>query len=168
LREFEHFYGRPVEFGAQRDQLVFSNETLATQLITQDPYLLKTLRPFCEEAARARNTAAGSLRASVENEVGRRLQDGRADREMIARAVGVSVKTLSRRLAAEGTHFSEIVDELRYSLASQYLNEPGFTLPQIAWLLGYNDLTSFNHAFKRWSGRSPSTARNEGRLSAKA
>jgi AraC-like DNA-binding protein len=69
-------------------------------------------------------------------------------------------------LADEGTTYGEIVDHLRRSLALQYLEEPGLSLSQIAWLLGYEESTSFNHAFKRWTGRSPSDARNQKQLPA--
>ena len=146
----------------------FSIDTFALPLITKDPHLLEVLRPFCDEAARARNTAIGSLRASVETEVQRLLPHGHAQAERVAKALGVSVRTLSRRLAAEATTFAEVVDHLRRSLALEYLKEPGFSLAHIAWLLGYEGATSFNHAFKRWTGRSPSAARNEARASAPA
>ena len=166
VKEFERFYGCSVEFGAMFDQLAFANETLALPLITEDPHLLETLRPFCEEAARARNTAVGSMRAAVENEVQRLLPHGHAQAESVAKALAVSSRTLSRRLSEEGTTFAEVVEHLRRSLAAQYLNESGFTLAQIGWLLGYEGPTSFNHAFKRWTGRSPSVARNEMRAPA--
>ena len=159
LREFERSYGCRVEFGAPSDQLEFSNETFGLPLITEDPNLLETLRPFCDEAARARHTAVGSIRAAVENEVQRLLPHGRANAETVAKVLALSVRTLSRRLSGEGTTFAAVVDELRRSLALEYLKEPGFTVSQIAWLLGYESPTSFNHAFKRWTGRSPSAAR---------
>jgi AraC-like DNA-binding protein len=164
LREFERFYGCAVEFGATFDQLAFSSETLALPLITEDPHLLETLRPFCDEAARARNSAPGSIRASVENEAQRLLPHGRAQAETVAKALAVSPRTLSRRLSDEGTTFAEVIEQLRRSLATQYLGEPGFTLTQIGWLLGYEGPTSFNHAFKRWTGRPPSAARNQARF----
>lgn len=164
VKEFERFFGCPVEFAAPSDQIEFSNETLALPLITEDPHLLETLRPFCEEAARARNTAQGTVRAAVENEIQRLLPHGRARAEIIAKALAVSPRTLARRLAEEGTNFAEVVDNLRRSLAAEYLHESGFTLAQIGWLLGYEGPTSFHHAFKRWTGRSPSFARSETRL----
>ena len=71
------------------------------------------------------------------------------------------MRTLSRRLADEGTTYADIVDQLRRSLALQYLKDDNMSLSQIAWLLGYEGSTSFNHAFKRWTGRSPSAVRNE-------
>ena len=154
-RDFERFFGCPVEFGRNgvvtSDRMTFSNATLAVPLVTEGSYLLATLRPFCDEAGKKRDTAPGTIRLAVENEV--------------AKALRLSVRTLSRRLADEGTTFAEIVDCVRHSLALQYLEEPGFSLSQIAWLLGYEQSTSFNHAFRRWTGRSPSEARNEKRLS---
>jgi len=161
LREFERFCGCPVEFGAPTGQLVFSNKTLSLPLLTHDPRLLETLRPFCEEAARACGTRAGSLRAAVENEVQRLLPHGQVSAPTVAKVLALSVRSLSRKLSEEGTTFAEVVDQMRHSLALQYLKEPGITSAEIAWLLGYVGPTSFNHAFKRWTGRSPSAARNE-------
>ena len=160
-REFERFYGCPVEFGAPSDQLVFSNETLALPLITEDRYLLETLGPICDAAARERDTPKGTLRTMVENEVERLLPHGKTQKRIVAKTLGLSARTLSRRLADEGTTYEEVVDQLRRSLGLQYLKEPSISLSQIAWLLGYGGPTSFNHAFRRWTGRPPSTMRRE-------
>ena len=77
LQEFERFFGCPIEYGAASDQWSFSNETLAVPLITGDQYLLETLRPFCDEAARERNSVRGTLRSSVENELQKRCRTAR-------------------------------------------------------------------------------------------
>jgi AraC-like DNA-binding protein len=161
LREFERFYGCPVKFGAPSDQLVFSKETLALPLITEDRYLLETLDPICDAAARKRRTPKGTLRAIVENEAERLLPHGKTQKRIVAKTLGLSARTLSRRLADEGTTYEEVLDQLRRSLGLQYLKEPSISLSQIAWLLGYGGSTSFNHAFRRWTGRSPSAMRGE-------
>jgi AraC-like DNA-binding protein len=162
-REFERFYGCPVAFGAPSDQLIFSNETLALPLITEDRYLLETLGPICEAAARERDTPKGTLRTIVENELERLLPHGKMQKRIVAKTLGLSARTLSRRLADEGTTYEEVVDQLRRSLALRYLTEPTLSLSQISWLLGYEGSTSFNHAFRRWTGRSPSAMRQEKR-----
>jgi AraC-like DNA-binding protein len=159
LRDFERFYGCPVEFGARSDQLEFSKAILALPLVTEDRYLLETLRPICDEAAKERDTKAGTLRSAVENEVQMLLPHGRTEKQNIAKRLGISARTLSRRLAEEGTTYEDVVDQLRRSLALQYLKDRGISLSQIAWLLGYEGATSFNHAFRRWTGRAPSVAR---------
>ena len=168
LQAFERFFGCPVEYGSASDQWSFSHETLAVPLITGDPYLLETLQPFCDQAARERNTAVGTLRSSVENELQKLLPHGKANRQTVARALGMSERTLSRKLADEGTTYDELVDQLRRSLAFQYIKAPSVSMSQIAWLLGYEGSTSFNHAFVRWTGHSPSAVRKEKQLPAPA
>ena len=160
LKEFDRFYNCRVEFGAAADELEFAEDVLNFPLVTSDRHLLETLRPYCEEASKARHTAIGSLRASIENEIHRLLPHGRANVEAVAKTVGVSSRTLARRLAEEGTNFAKLVDELRRTLALQYVRETDFTMGQIAWLLGYERSESFTHAFRRWAGRSPTRIRS--------
>jgi AraC-like DNA-binding protein len=170
LREFESFYLCPVEFGRAADEgvlsdlLEFSNDALAIPLFTTDAKLLEALQPFCEMAAKERATVNGTLRAAVENEVEKRLPRGKATKQTVAKALALSARTLSRRLADEGTTYEEVVDQLRQTLALQYIKDRGISNSQIAWLLGYEGSTSFNHAFKRWTGRSTFVARNEERF----
>jgi AraC-like DNA-binding protein len=161
LREFQRFFGCPVEFSALADQFGFSNETLAIPLVTEDRYLLETLQPICDAAAKERNTPHGTLRASVENEVQKLLPHGRANRQRVAKALGLSERTLSQGLAEEGTTYDDVVDHLRQSLARQYIKESSLSLAQIAWLLGYEGPTAFSYAFARWTGRSASETRKE-------
>jgi AraC-like DNA-binding protein len=161
LPEFERFFGCPVEFSAPADQFTLSNETLAIPLVTEDHHLLEALRPICEEAAKERKTVRGTLRSLVENEVQKVLHHGKANRQRVAKALGLSERTLSQGLAEEDTSFDHVVDRLRHSLALQYVKERHISLDQIAWLLGYEGTTSFNFAFARWTGRSASQVRNE-------
>jgi AraC-like DNA-binding protein len=161
LAEFERFFGCPVEFSASADQFGLSNETLAIPLVTEDRYLLDTLQPICDAAAKARNTAHATLQSLVENEVQKLLPHGKANRQRVSKALGLSERTLSQGLAEEGSSYDQVVDRLRHSLALQYNKEPSLSLAQIAWLLGYEGPISFNNAFARWTGRSASEARNE-------
>ena len=145
---------------AEQSAIQISADGLHLPLITADPKLLRVLRPYCDAAAKERNVKPGTLRSAVEAEVEKLLPHGKAKAENVAQALALSLRTLARRLADEGTTYGEVVDQLRKSLATQYLNDPGMSLGQIAWLLGYEGSTSFNHAFKRWTGRSPSADRN--------
>jgi hypothetical protein len=69
----------------------------------------------------------------------------------IARGLGMSHRTLARRLALEGLTFSGILDELKVDLAKGYLKDGSLPISQIAWLLGYREVSAFTHAFKRWT-----------------
>ncbi len=75
--------------------------------------------------------------------------------DTVAREFGMSARTLSRRLAAEGQTFKGLLDEVRRSLAFQYLKDRRFSFKQVAYLLGYSEVAAFYHAFRRWSGASP-------------
>jgi AraC-like DNA-binding protein len=160
VREFQRFFGCPVEFGAPNTAFLLSADALRLSLITADPKLLRVLRPYCDAAATERNVKPGTLRSAVEAEAEKLLPHGKAKAENVAKALALSLRTLARRLAEEGTTYGEVIDQLRRSLAIQYLKDPGMSLGQIAWLLGYEGPTSFNHAFKRWTGQSPSVDRN--------
>jgi AraC-like DNA-binding protein len=64
-------------------------------------------------------------------------------------------KTLSRRLKVEGTSHQQLLDQLRFQLAERYLRDENLSIGEIAFLLGYSDTSSFNKAFKRWTGSAP-------------
>ena len=68
----------------------------------------------------------------------------------------MSQRTMARRLDNLGTSFGQILEEVRRQLAARYLEEPNVRASQIAYLLGYSEPSAFNHAFRRWTGVSPS------------
>ena len=83
------------------------------------------------------------------------LPHGRAELSTVARQLGMSSRTLSRKLREEGVTYAEILDRLRSALAKRYLSDRELPVTQIAWLLGYQEVSSFTHAFKRWTGTTP-------------
>jgi AraC-like DNA-binding protein len=91
----------------------------------------------------------------VERVIAPLLPHGKAKTSEVARQLGVSRRTLSRSLFAEGVTFAKIIEELRAALARRYLKDPALSISEIAWLLGYREVSSFTHAFKRWTGMSP-------------
>jgi AraC-like DNA-binding protein len=77
----------------------------------------------------------------------------------VAEKLGFSVRTFQRKLGEEKTSFQEILDEVRFRLAKEYLRETRIPLQEIAPLLGFNEPGNFTHAFKRWSGVAPNAFR---------
>jgi AraC-like DNA-binding protein len=71
----------------------------------------------------------------------------------------MSQRTFARRLALEGLTFSEILQALRSDLAERYLADKDLSVSRIAWLLGFQEVSAFTHAFKRWSGKAPRESR---------
>ena len=101
------------------------------------------------------------LVVEVERAIAEQLGAGSVTLETVASGLGISPRTLSRRLAAEGTSFFQLLEGLRISLSKSYLRDSNLVLAEIAFLLGYSGLGSFNDAFKRWTGHSPGQFRAE-------
>ena len=74
----------------------------------------------------------------------------------VARSLGMSERTLARKLADEGLNFTEILQQLRRDLAVRYLEDRKLHVSKIAWLLGFSEVSAFTHTFKRWTGKTPS------------
>ncbi len=90
------------------------------------------------------------------------LPHGKAGIADVARRLNTSARTLSRKLREEGAGFAEIRDALRAALARRYLADRALPVSEIAWLLGYLEVSSFTHAFRRWSGTTPREFRLSG------
>jgi AraC-like DNA-binding protein len=89
-----------------------------------------------------------------------RLRTGQSTMDSVAAAMAVSVATLRRRLAEEGTTHSEILDGVRRDLAMLYLSDSRMPIREIAFLLGYAQAKAFHNAFRRWTaGRTPADYR---------
>ena len=101
----------------------------------------------------APGTKSTTLRSNVEKTIATLLPHGKARAAEVARRLGMSPRTLTRRLASQGLTFSGILEEQKTDLARHYLQEGHFPVSQIGWLLGYRELSAFTHAYKRWTGQ---------------
>ena len=159
IAEFERFFGCPVTFGESKNQLVWKLEDLKTPLLTANNRLLSVLRGYCEDTLSRRKETPPTLIEQVERQIADRLAKGEAKLETVASELGLSSRTLSRRLSAMETSFNTILDELRKALATRYLKESGLNVTEISYLLGYTEVSTFAHAFKRWTGTTPGAFR---------
>jgi AraC-like DNA-binding protein len=152
--ELSDFFG-DVEYGAAVDEITFPRGIGNAPIVDADPYLNKLLISYCEEAAARSVRIRGSFQSNVENVIVPLLPHGKAQAGEIARRLGISQRTFARRLSAEGLTFSELLENLRSDLAGRYLADGDLAISQIAWLLGYREVGSFSHAFRRWTGKTP-------------
>ena len=158
--EFDSFCGRTAEFGADADKFVLPGEVAKLPIVSADPYLNRLLSAYCERALSNRQVPSGTLRANVENVITAELPHGRARLDVVAQKLGMTPRTLRRKLAVEDVSFARILEELRIALAKRYLAEHDLPISRVAWLLGYNEISSFSHAFRRWTGRPPRAVRS--------
>jgi AraC-like DNA-binding protein len=155
--ELVRFFGGEVELGAGEDKLAIP-AALADAGVERRS-VLPIPGPHCG-GARSPEGAAASPTA-VENAIAPLLPHGEASAAEIARRMGLSRRTLARRLAAEGLGVETVLEALQRDLAERYLADRGLSISQIAWLLGYRESSTFSRAYKRWTGRSPRAARHE-------
>jgi AraC-like DNA-binding protein len=160
IKEFERLFGCSVEFGRQANLIELSPTDLKAPIVEADKRLLDVLRSYCAEVLAKRREQPPSLIETVERLIIDRLSNGEARIDIVAKELGMSTRTLSRALARLDTSFNTVVATLRKELAFKYLKQSDLSLKEIAFLLGYMDFSSFNHAFKRWTGTTPKQARN--------
>ncbi|MHA1530347.1 MAG: AraC family transcriptional regulator [Alphaproteobacteria bacterium] len=159
IEEFERFFGCPVSFGGRENVIEMKLSDLHVQVTTADNRLLLLLRRYCEDVLSKHAASAPPLVETVERLIVERLTKGEAGLDAAATELGMSPRSLSRKLAELGTSFNAIVASLRKDLARRYLQESDLSLTEIAFLLGYTEISTFSHAFKRWTGITPTASR---------
>ena len=157
--ELRTFFGSDVTFGAAADEVAFSTSIKQMPVVGADPYLNELLIKYCEQALAVRSSKRSSFGSNVENVIALHLPHGKARVGEIARKLGVSQRTLARRLSSEGLTFASVLQRLKSDLAKRHLADETLSISEIAWLLGYRDVSAFTHAFKRWTGRAPRAIR---------
>jgi AraC-like DNA-binding protein len=155
IAKLEKFFGCSVHFGTRHNSLTISRSHLSLPIATADERLHAVLTGYCEEILASRVDTSPDLRHRVETIIAKLLRRGEAETKAVAQELGMSVRTLARRLGELGVSFARILDELRQDLAVRYLRDPSLGLSQIAFLLGYSEPSAFSHAFRRWTRTSP-------------
>jgi AraC-like DNA-binding protein len=101
-----------------------------------------------------------SVRAALLRRITPALSDGVPQAADIARDMGMSERTLYRRLAAEGLTFRDVLTEAQSSLAKDLLRDSDNSIAEIAFLTGFSEQSTFSRAFKRWFGQAPAQFRH--------
>jgi AraC-like DNA-binding protein len=158
-REIAKLVDADIETGANADEIEFPVEVCEFPIVSADPYLSRLCVQCCEETLNRRQTKGSPLKVRVENAIAAILPHSKIRIDIVAGKLGMSSKTLARRLASEGCSFAKTLNELRSALAHRYLADRSLTISEIAWLLGYAEIGAFTRAFHRWTGMTPSAAR---------
>ncbi len=154
---FEAIVGAPIDFGKPYPAFVVEGPSCEAPFATHDPELHASLRML------ARAGELGASVHSVASAVCRELADGRGPCPSpgdIATRLGMSTRTLHRRLKQESTSFAGIREDLRKTRALLMLANSDKPIAEIALDLGFSDQTTFHRAFKRWTGRTPKQFRD--------
>lgn len=151
--DYERYFGCPVKFSQKSNKILFPIAYLDKPLPRNDPETAKLCAQQCEILLKKL-----SQQSSFVDRVRMMILDKPGvfpDIEKIAEKLNVSSRTLRRRLQEEGSSYRDLLNEIRFNVAKEYLLSTSMSVEEIAVLLGYSDPGNFTHAFKRWSGESP-------------
>jgi len=143
----------PVRHSSPVAALAMPESMWSLPLRRADPYLHGTLRRSVEEMGLLRSPA-DLLELAIRARLRDALADRGADMQQIARLLGMSVRTLQRRLGSSGRSWGDVVESFRRDEANRLLSGP-MPLVDVAVRLGYREQSSFTRAFRRWTGRTP-------------
>ncbi|MCG8443772.1 MAG: AraC family transcriptional regulator [Caulobacterales bacterium] len=156
----ERHFGCQVHFGADRDALLVSDAVLDRPNKLGDPSIAHFFDAHLEtELAKLEDDV--SLDQRVRIQVSQSLSAGVPSISEIGGRLGLSGRTLQRRLSDRGLSFQTLVDEARRQLAERLLHETRYSLAEVSFLAGFSEQSAFTRAFKRWSGRTPRSYRLE-------
>jgi len=159
VTEHNRVFGAPIRFEAEHSfALSFDAAELDRPVRGADGRLLPIVQRYLDEVpapASGSDAWLGEVRALV----ARSVCDGHPNVERVARILGLSGRTLQRRLSERGLVWKTLVEDVRRELALRYLEARASSLTEIAFLLGYSELSAFDRAFRRWTGTTPATHR---------
>lgn len=154
LRYHERIFRGELRFAESETKLVFPSAYLDLPVSLANPEI-HSLVVAQADALLHEPSAEPQFLVSVKAAIARDLAVSRVSLESVAKALCLSTRTLHRRLEEHGRSFREVVGEVRHARAEAYLQSPAISLAEVAFLLGYSEQSTFQHAFKRWAGVTP-------------
>ena len=153
---YRAWFDAPIKFGAERTQLVMPRAALDAALASSDPTLLGILTRAADDLLE-KTPSDPSMTAQVKRTLHELLRNDEGHVDIVAKRLGMTSRSLQRRLKDEATTFNAIREDVRRELAQRYLAD-GLAIAEISFLLGFSEPSAFFRAFKRWTGTTPRAA----------
>ncbi|KQL18206.1 AraC family transcriptional regulator [Cytobacillus solani] len=160
VQALEAYFGCRIRIGANGNRLTLHREDLDRPFVSYNAELLEILTPVLDQSLDEQQRSH-SITEMVMWIMKRSLTGGRPEIQTIASELGMSDRTLQRRLTDEGTSFKHLLTKVRHEQAREYLADPSLDIKEVAFLIGYEDQNSFYRAFRLWEGNTPSNWRTE-------
>jgi len=157
---FFHLLGNAIEFNTPATRLSIDSNTLSRPSKYHDPYLIRELEGLAEKMLGIFPRSSGIVERTMDHII-RTLPEGEADEATVAASLAMSVRELQRELSAAGTTFTMVREEIRVETAKRLLEQSDLNLTEIAFLLGFSELSAFSRSAKSWFGVSPSAYRRQ-------
>jgi len=158
VSEHERVFGCPVSFAAGRNRLSLDRAAWQMPTTRAQPGMLQVLTEHADHLLQ-KLPRGPDLVERTRRTIGARLRGGDSSLESIARELGMSARSLQRHLGELGYSYHALADEVRAATARLYLEQPDIAISEVAYLLGFADQSTFNRAYKRWTGSTPARSR---------
>lgn len=154
-------FGVTPRFGAPRSRLLLAAAVLQHPVPATDAELSRIVTAYADSLLDRLGPAAPSWSERVRQALLQGLAGDGATMPAVARQLGLSERTLQRRLRDEGTGFAPLLDAVRRELALRWVGEARLALGEVAYLLGFSEPSAFHRAFRRWTGATPHAWRRQ-------
>ncbi len=154
VQVLEAYFGCCIRTDANCNRLTLHRGDLDRPFISYNQELLEILTPVVDQSLDEQQRSR-SITEMVKWIIKRSLAGGRSDIQTVASELGISDRTLQRRLTDEGTNFKQLLTQVRHEQAREYLADPSLDIKEVAFLIGYEDQNSFYRAFSFWEGDTP-------------
>ncbi len=153
IEQYQRVFNCPLYFNQSHCQIVFQRKYLELAPKQRNPYLGSAALQYANNLLKKlfRRSYSDKVKGLIAQAIGK----GVADVDHIAEQLNTSRQTLYRKLKAEGVSFQGLLEEVRFTTAKEQLKGSDRSLSEIAFSLGFSDLSAFSRAFKRWSGVTP-------------
>jgi AraC-like DNA-binding protein len=155
---YKRYLGCPVRFNQPMSELTYPKSILSAKPRMAHGLTSKILRDTCDRILGEVKTSTGV--AGEVYQIVASTPGHSPSMENVARQLATTVRTLNRKLHAEGTSFTHILDDVRCNLASEYLRSTRLSIEDISELVGFSEAANFRHAFQRWTGSTPARYRS--------
>ncbi|MCF8395686.1 MAG: AraC family transcriptional regulator [Melioribacteraceae bacterium] len=152
---YEDLFGCPVLFNESTNFALYPSKIMDYIIPTYNPSLLKILDEFSKKATQENETPENFI-SEVRNIIIKLYNHNSIPKESnVAQQLNISKSYLQKKLYKEGTNYKQILSRIQKEIAMRYLQDKNVSLKEIAWILGYNDVSNFYRAFKMWTGKNP-------------
>ena len=155
---YRRFFNTKIDFNQTTNSIVVDSNILDMPVLNGDTTTFNTLTSYADTLLQSKKQSITSQLKSILPEALRRQS---FHIEAIAKKLNMSTRTLQRKLKESGNSYQSLLDETRQRIAELYLTDSLLSMTEIAFLVGYQEQSSFNHAFKGWNGISPSSFREK-------
>lgn len=165
INTHKRIFNSPILFDQSENRIIFHKKYLDVPISVSNPELLRILKDHAKTLQKKIYDSDTSA-SKVKNAIIKLLPLGKTDIDTVANNLAMTKRNLQYKLKSEGTSFQELLDKMKKNQAKYFLGQPDLSIVDVAFLVGYSEQSTFNRAFKKWTGITPGEYRQNTSLRA--